>query len=108
VSVGWSFSAKDPVVAGFTVVVFLADGGGDEDDWVWRTEQVVGKEGWNKEPWANRFPGFRRIMNQEKMRHYPIECVYAGNRFSGNWRNIEHRIGSGPTGVKPVEEVPFI
>ncbi|BCX46178.1 peptide-binding protein [Haloferula helveola] len=81
---------------------------GDKDDQIWRTEQVVGKEGWNREPWRSRYPTFRKIMNQERMRFYPIECEYKGNRFSGNWRNIEHRVGGGENGVKDIGQVPFI
>jgi hypothetical protein len=81
---------------------------GDKSDYIWRTEQVVGPEGWNREPWASRFPVFRKIMNQEKMRFYPIECEFTGNRFSGNWRNIEYRVAYGEQGVKDIEEVTFI
>mgnify|MGYP001553509811 CR=1 FL=1 len=69
---------------------------------------MIGPEGWNREPWASRFPLFRRIMNQEMMRFYPIECEFSGNRFSGNWRNIEYRVGSGEKGVKDVAGVEFI
>ncbi len=81
---------------------------GDKEDRIWRTEQVVGPAGWNEKPWASRYPLFRKIMNQEKMRFYPIECDFSGNRFAGNWRNIEYRFASGQTGVKDIGEVPFI
>jgi hypothetical protein len=81
---------------------------GDKDDRIWRTEQVVGPGGWNKEPWASRFPLFRKIMNQEKMRFYPIECEFTGNRFAGNWRDIEYRTGSKPDAIKEIGEVSFI
>ncbi|MEM9235224.1 MAG: right-handed parallel beta-helix repeat-containing protein [Verrucomicrobiota bacterium] len=81
---------------------------GDKGDQIWRTEQVIGEKGWNQEPWSSRFPRFRKIMNQDRMRFYPIECEYIGNRFHGNWRDIEHRIGSGEKGVKDVGKVEFI
>lgn len=81
---------------------------GDKDDRIYRTEQVVGPEGWNEEPWSSQYPLFRKIMNQEKMRFYPIECEFIGNRFADNWRNIGYRVGSGDEGFKPIEEVPFI
>ena len=42
------------------------------------------------------------------MRFYPIECDFSGNRFSGNWRNIEYRVGSGEKGVKDIARVEFI
>jgi len=78
---------------------------GDKGDYIWRTERVIGAKGWDREPWASRFPLFRKIMNQEKMRFYPIECDFSRNCFSGNFRNIEYRIRSG---VKDVAKVPFI
>ncbi|MBK1832848.1 right-handed parallel beta-helix repeat-containing protein [Roseibacillus ishigakijimensis] len=81
---------------------------GDKGDAIWRTERVVGDEGWNKEPWISRYPLFAKIMNQERMRFYPIECEFVDNRFAGNWRNIEYRTGSGEKGVKDIAEVPFI
>jgi len=81
---------------------------GDKGDAIWRAEQVVGPNGWNQKPWASRFPLFREIMNQERMRFYPIECDFSGNRFSGNWRNIEYRIGSGVADVKDIAKARFI
>ncbi|MGJ8695419.1 MAG: right-handed parallel beta-helix repeat-containing protein [Verrucomicrobiaceae bacterium] len=46
---------------------------GDKHDYVWRCEQVVGKEGWNKAPWT-KYPTFAKVMNQpNERRFYPIE-----------------------------------
>lgn len=81
---------------------------GDKADYLYRVEQAIGPDGWNQEPWASRFPLFRQIMNQGKMRYYPIHCEFTGNRFANNFRNIEYRVASGDQGVKDVGEVPFI
>lgn len=54
---------------------------GDKMDYIWKTEQVVGKEGWNKEPWLSKYPKFAKIMNQELRRFYPIECEVSNNCF---------------------------
>ena len=37
---------------------------GDKNDHIWRTEQVVGKEGWNRPPWSTKYPLFKKVMNQ--------------------------------------------
>lgn len=81
---------------------------GDKGDWIWRTEQVIGPEGWNSPRWSKRFPEFAKIMRQHKMRHFPIECDFSGNRFAGNWRDIEWRVGRGDTGVRPVDQVEMV
>ncbi|MDQ8190205.1 right-handed parallel beta-helix repeat-containing protein [Roseibacillus persicicus] len=78
---------------------------GDKGDVIWRTEQVVGKEGWNREPWISRFPLFAKIMNQKRMRFYPIECEFVDNRFSENRKNFEYLTRGGE---KKISEVPFI
>jgi hypothetical protein len=61
---------------------------GDKGDHIWRTEQVVGKEGWNSEPWLSRHPLFAKIMNQERLRFWPIECRFTDNLFCGNDTDI--------------------
>lgn len=81
---------------------------GDKMDYVWRTEQVVGEEGWNKEPWASHFPKFRKIMNQEKMRYWPIECVFADNVFCQMDQHIQYRTGWGSDDLKDIQEVEHI
>ncbi|MGC6427270.1 MAG: right-handed parallel beta-helix repeat-containing protein [Akkermansiaceae bacterium] len=53
---------------------------GDKHDYIWRCEQVVGKEGWNKAPWI-KYPTFAKVMNQpNEMRFLPIE-----NSVSNTW-----------------------
>lgn len=81
---------------------------GDKTDYIWRTEQAIGKEGWNKEPWVSHYPLFQKIMNQERRRFWPIECDFSNNCFSANFRNIEYRFAGGEQGVKDVQEVPHI
>ncbi|EMI43681.1 right-handed parallel beta-helix repeat-containing protein [Rhodopirellula sp. SWK7] len=83
---------------------------GDKDDRIWRTEQVIGKQGWNREPWSSRYPLFGKIMNQDKMRFFPIECEFTGNRFAQNWTNFEYRVPKKvkADGVKDIDEVHYI
>lgn len=71
---------------------------GDVGDYVWRTEQVVGAQGWNNEPWASRYPVFATVMNQEMMRFWPIENYFIGNMFHGNLSsNFQYRYSSSST-----------
>jgi len=35
---------------------------GDKGDYLWRTEKVVGKEGWKREPWRTRYPLLAEVM----------------------------------------------
>jgi hypothetical protein len=81
---------------------------GDKDDHIWRTEQVVGKKGWNREPWLSKYPEFAKIMNQEKLRFWPIDCDFSNNCFAGNFRNIEYRTGWGLADIKDIADVNFI
>lgn len=81
---------------------------GDKTDYLWKTEQVVGKAGWNKEPWISRYPLFAKIMNQEKRRFWPIECDFSDNYFCGNFRNIEYRVGWGPADIKDISKAKHI
>ena len=81
---------------------------GDKGDYIWRTEQVIGKDGWNREPWSSHYPLFRKIMNQEKMRFYPIECKFQNNIFSGNIENMQFRTGWGQSQAADIETVPYI
>ena len=60
---------------------------GDKMDYIYRAESVVGKEGWNREPWKSRYPLFVKIMNQEKGRFFPIECIVTDNCFSNTVYN---------------------
>ncbi|MFI4911229.1 MAG: right-handed parallel beta-helix repeat-containing protein [Sedimentisphaeraceae bacterium JB056] len=68
---------------------------GDVGDYIWRTEQVVGVEGWNSEPWLSHFPLFATVMNQEMMRFWPIENYFNDNMFYGNTdSNLQYRFTS--------------
>jgi hypothetical protein len=81
---------------------------GDKMDYVWRTEQVVGKQGWNNEPWISKYPKFAKVMNQEKMRFWPIECVVKDNLFSGNVYDMQFRTGTAPGDVIDMRESEYI
>ena len=68
---------------------------GDVGDYIWRTEQVVGTNGWNNEPWLSHYPMFALIMNQSMMRFWPIESYFIGNLFYGNIEsNFQYRYSS--------------
>ena len=81
---------------------------GDIADHIWRTEQVVGKEVWNRPPWSTRYPLFKKIMNQEQMRRWPIECSFTDNLFCGNQQNIQFRVSWGKDGLADVGNVDYI
>jgi hypothetical protein len=81
---------------------------GDITDHIWRTEQVVSKEGWNRPPWSTKYPLFKKVMNQEKMRWWPIECTIADNLFCGNAVNIQFRASWGKDGLADIGEVEYI
>ncbi|MHC4692038.1 MAG: right-handed parallel beta-helix repeat-containing protein [Planctomycetota bacterium] len=82
---------------------------GDKMDYIWRAESVVGKQGWNREPWKSRYPLFAKIMNQEKRRFYPIECTVTDNCFS-NTRYNTNFLTNDSEGKRlslPFEEVDY-
>ncbi len=81
---------------------------GDKMDHIWRTEQVVGEKGWNNEPWKTKYPLFAKIMNQEKMRFWPIECVVKDNLFYGNVYDMQLRTGWKPEDVIDMREYELI
>ncbi|MEM6503988.1 MAG: right-handed parallel beta-helix repeat-containing protein [Planctomycetota bacterium] len=81
---------------------------GDKDDMIYRTERAIGKAGWANPVWKEKYPAFYRIMSQEKMRFWPIECDFSRNYFDGNTDNIRYRVAGGDAGIKPIKEVPFI
>ena len=53
---------------------------GDKQDYWWRTEQVVGPEGWKKEPWT-KYPQFAQAM--EKDPYSPVLTDFHKNYESG-------------------------
>jgi hypothetical protein len=80
---------------------------GDITDHIWRTEQVLGEEGWNNEPWISKYPLFAKVMNQKKMRWWPIECSITDNLFCGNEEGMQFRDRWGKDGLQEIDEVEY-
>jgi len=66
---------------------------GDKMDYVWRTEQVVGPEGWNRPPWSTKYPLFAKVMNTDP--YLPLECRLANNMFCKNDQRFLYRVKGG-------------
>ncbi|MCP4642214.1 MAG: right-handed parallel beta-helix repeat-containing protein [bacterium] len=81
---------------------------GDKTDHIWRTEQVVGKEGWNKPPWSAKYPLFKKVMSQPDRRFYPIECTVSHNLFCENTQNTAFRRGWHDKGLVAIEEIDYV
>lgn len=83
---------------------------GDKGDIIWRTEQIIGKEGWNNEIWKKRYPIFAKIMNQPKRRFWPIEMDIADNCFCENFRNTQFNMWdeAGRIVGRDFEDVDYI
>jgi hypothetical protein len=81
---------------------------GDKMDHIWRTEQVVGREGWNIAPWSTRYPLFKKVMNQPVRRYYPIENTVSHNLFCGNHQNTAFRRGWHDKKLASIEDVDYI
>lgn len=81
---------------------------GDKNDHIWRTEQVVGKEGWNRPPWSDKYPLFKKVMNQPLRRFYPIECNVSHNLFCGNAQNTAFRRTWHDKQLAPMEAVDYV
>jgi hypothetical protein len=81
---------------------------GDKMDHIWRTEQAVGKKGWNIAPWSTKYPLFKKVMNQPIRRYYPIECTVSHNLFCGNRQNTAFRRGWGDKKMENMEDVDYI
>ncbi|MDZ8118771.1 right-handed parallel beta-helix repeat-containing protein [Pontiella agarivorans] len=62
---------------------------GIKEDYVGRAEKVVGKQGWNKSPWVEKYPLFQKVMNDdgEYGRLWPIYCTFKNNMYYGNVKN---------------------
>ncbi|MFK7959801.1 MAG: right-handed parallel beta-helix repeat-containing protein [Phycisphaerales bacterium] len=60
-----------------------------KEDYVGRAERTVGPDGWNRSPWAERYPVFARVMNDDGQfgRLWPIGCHVEGNHAYGNRRD---------------------
>jgi len=81
---------------------------GDKMDHIWRTEQVVGREGWNNPPWSTKYPLFKKVMNQPVHRYYPIENNVSHNLFCGNHQNTAFRHGWHDKTLASMEDVDYI
>ncbi len=81
---------------------------GDKMDHIWRTEQVVGKEGWNRPPWSIRYPLFKKVMNQPLRRFYPIECNVSHNLFCDTVQNTAFRRTWHDKQPAPMEDAGYI
>lgn len=81
---------------------------GDKMDHIWRTEQVVGKDGWNKPPWSTKYPLFQKVMNQPVRRYYPIECTVSHNLFCGNNQNTAFRRSWHDEELARMEDVDYV
>jgi len=75
---------------------------GDKMDYVWRCEQVVGRQGWNRPPWSSRYPRFRQVMNEDP--YWPTACRFEGNLFCGNVERFQYRTGWGEKGVGDIHK----
>lgn len=58
----------------------------NKEDYVGRAEKIVGKQGWNHEPWLTKYPRFALVMNDAGAngRMWPIRNVIENNLFYGN------------------------
>lgn len=81
---------------------------GDKNDHIWRTEQVVGREGWNNPPWSTKYPQFKNVMNQPIRRFYPIDNTVSHNLFCGNYQNTAFRRGWHDKTLTRIEDVDYI
>jgi len=75
---------------------------GDVEDFFWRTEQVTGVKGWDRSPWAEAYPAFKTIMNDD-----PFAPI--GNRISMNGHtdtiSEKVRLNQVPEGmITPVDD----
>lgn len=60
-----------------------------KENYIGRTEKVVGPEGWMHSPWKDRYPLFHQVMSDTGQygRFWPIRCRVEGNLYYGNTRN---------------------
>ncbi|MFH1498019.1 MAG: right-handed parallel beta-helix repeat-containing protein [Verrucomicrobiota bacterium] len=54
---------------------------GDKTDYLWRTEQITGPEGWKRGPWAEAYPEFARAMASDP--YSPVMTSVTRNRTHG-------------------------
>jgi hypothetical protein len=75
-------------------------------DYVWRAEQVVGPEGWNRPPWITKYPLFAKVMTTDP--YLPLECRFKNNLFCENQHRFQFRIGYGEDGIGDIRQAPGI
>lgn len=66
---------------------------GDKGDHLWKTEQVIGKQGWNQPPWSNKYTLFKKVMDAGNP-FTTVFCLFTGNYASGVRQNIYVHGGS--------------
>ena len=80
---------------------------GDKHDYVWRTERVVGEEGWNRPFWKTNYPTFARVMNQDaehdNLRFWPIENRVTGTVGYAMGEALTYRHPAVPEGALEFE-----
>lgn len=59
-----------------------------KENYVGRTERIVGVQGWAKSPWKERYPLFHQVMSDDGQygRFWPIRCRIEANLYYGNTR----------------------
>jgi len=60
-----------------------------KENYIGRTERVVGPEGWAKSPWREKYPLFYQVMSDTDQygRLWPIRCRIEGNLYYDNTRS---------------------
>lgn len=81
---------------------------GDKNDHIWRTERMVGSEGWNNPMWKTRYPLFPKVMNQSTRRYYPIENTITNNLFCELFQNTAFRFTWQNKTLVPMETIDYI
>ncbi|MFC1712498.1 right-handed parallel beta-helix repeat-containing protein [Candidatus Poribacteria bacterium] len=66
---------------------------GDKGDHLWKTEQVVGKQGWNRPPWSVRYPLFKALVDTGNPFSQTLS-LFTGNYAGGVRQNIYVHKGS--------------
>ena len=84
---------------------------GDKSDFWWRTEQAVGKNGWERAPWSEAYPAFKRLMEGDP--YSPGQTVIARNYELGTIKEAIHlnKVPDGcveATPMHPISEAAFI
>ncbi len=65
---------------------------GMKEDYVGRVENEIGEKAWFKEPWASKYPLFKKVMSEEGKfgRAWPIYCTAKDNMYFGNVNDSTH------------------